>query len=388
MTHSLSTAPASADRSPRPPRPRPDLALLRAAGWDDGWHRHLDERAAADRPLAPGRVLRADRGSCEVLLAAGAVQAQWSAPLGRSVTADPAQTPAAGDWVLVDPGATAGGLPATVLEVLPRRTAVVRLQVGKASHGQVLAANADVVAVVEGLDPDPDTSRIERLLALAWASGATPAVVLTKADLVPDVQAMVEEVTRCAPGCPVWAVCTHDGYGLAPLQALLAGGSTIALLGASGVGKSTLLNVLAGQDLMHTQPLGAVGKGRHTTVTRELHLAPQGGALIDTPGMRSIGLSGAEDLDEVFPEVEALARRCRFDDCSHVVEPGCQVLAAVLDGSLPERRLTSYRKLLREQEFQASRVDARVAAQRAERWRQIRSGARQRQRIEGRRGRP
>ena len=139
---------------------------------------------------------------------------------------------------------------------------------------------------------------------------------------------------------------------------------------------------------MRTQELGAVQKGRHTTVTRELHLVPGGGALIDTPGMRSIGLSGAEDLDDVFPEVEALADRCRFRDCSHDVEPGCAVQAAVEDGTLSERRMTSYRKLLREQEFQAARVDQRVAAERAARWKQIRSGARERQRIEGRSSRP
>ena len=135
---------------------------------------------------------------------------------------------------------------------------------------------------------------------------------------------------------------------------------------------------------MRTQVLGTMNKGRHTTVTRELHLVPGGGALIDTPGMRSIGLSGAEDLDDVFPEVEALADRCRFRDCTHEVEPGCAVRAAVEDGTLSERRRQSYRKLLREQEFQAARVDQRVAAQRAQRWKQIRSGVRERQKIEGR----
>ncbi len=385
--------PADPDRPACAP---PRLALLHGAGWDDSWDDSWEDHVTATLhalptarpPLEPGRVLRADRGACEVLTGAGPLLVEWGARLARQVDDDPSSTPSAGDWVLVEPADPVLGTPPTVQDVLPRRTAVVRLQVGKSSHGQVLAANADVVAVVEAMHPDPDTGRIERLLALAWASGATPVVVLTKADLAADPQAVVDEMAESAPGVLVLATSTHDDVGLETLRDMLSRGQTIAFLGASGVGKSTLLNALAGREVMRTQELGTMNKGRHTTVTRELHLVPGGGALIDTPGMRSIGLSGAEDLDEVFPEVEALADRCRFRDCTHEVEPGCAVLAAVEDGTLSERRMQSYRKLLREQEFQAARVDARVAAQRAQRWKQLRSGVRERQKLEGRKGRP
>ncbi len=387
MTDSTSTP------GPARPEPRttPRLTLLRGAGWDDSWDDSWGRVPAVEataRPLQPGRVLRADRGACEVLLGTGPALVEWGARLARGVDADPSSTPSAGDWVLVDPGEPEVGVGASVQDVLPRRTAVVRLQVGKSSHSQVLAANADVVAVVEAMHPDPDTGRIERLLALAWASGATPVVVLTKADLAADPRSVVDQMSESAPGVLVLAVSTPEGTGLEPLRAMLSRGQTVALVGASGVGKSTLLNALAGREVMRTQELGVMSKGRHTTVTRELHLVPGGGALIDTPGMRSIGLSGAEDLDDVFPEVEALAERCRFGDCAHEVEPGCAVLAAVEEGTLSERRMASYRKLLREQEFQAARVDQRVAAQRAARWKQIRSGARERQKLEGRSSRP
>lgn len=369
--------------------PAPPLKLLLGAGWDDAWARAAmpsgpqpdAESVEVAHPLSPGRVLRADRGASEVVLDEGTVTAAWGPTLRRAVEADPVETPVAGDWVLVDPGGHCGCVEAVLVEVLPRRTAVVRLQAGRSSRGQVLAANADLVCVVEGLHPDPDTGRIERLLALAWASGATPAVVLTKADLVPDPRGVVQEVTGSAPGCPVWAVSTVDGSGLDPLRTVLSQGQTVALLGASGVGKSTLLNTLVGSEAMRTRALATVGKGRHTTVTRELHLVPGGGAVLDTPGMRSVGLLGGEDLVEVFPEVEELAADCRFDDCAHRVEPGCAVLAAVEDGTLSERRLRSYRKLLRELEFQASRVDARVAAQRAGRWRAVHREQRSRRRI-------
>jgi ribosome biogenesis GTPase len=226
----------------------------------------------------------------------------------------------------------------------------------------VLAANADTVLVVEGMVPDPDLGRLERLLALAWASGARPMVALTKADLVGVPQHLVEDVRAVAPGVEVIAVVAPSGTGLERLRALLGDRETIAVVGASGVGKSTLVNALLGADVMETRELAAANKGRHTTVSRELHLVPGGGALIDTPGLRGVGLAGGEGLDDVFAEVEELGEQCRFDDCAHTGEPGCAVLAAVDAGTLSERRLASYRKLLREQRWQASRTDARLRA--------------------------
>lgn len=342
------------------------LALL---GWDASRAAALELTRDAGTTLV-GRVCRADAGACDVLVpgpadAPDVVTAPWGAAVRRAHRTDPTAAPVAGDWVLLSPGPEVA-----VAEVLPRRTTVVRAQVDGSSRAQVLAANADVVAVVEGLAPDPDPGRLERLLALAWSSGAEPLVVLTKADLVADAAARAADAQALAPGATVLAVSTPDGVGLDPIRARLAAGATIALLGASGVGKSTLLNALVGGETMRTRGLRADGKGRHTTVTRELHLAPDGGAILDTPGMRTIGLAGADALEDVFPEVEALAADCRFADCAHDGEPGCAVLAAVASGDLPERRLASYRKLLREAQHQAARTDARLRAEMTAVWKQ------------------
>ncbi len=246
----------------------------------------------------------------------------FSGALLAAGAADPISTPCVGDWIAVrvwPDGRT------TAEWVLARRTAFVRAAVTPGvSHGQLLAANVDVAVVVEGLHPEPDLGRIERFLALAWESGASPLVVLTKADLVPDPDGMRAEVAAAAPGVEVVAVSATTGAGLVDVEPYIGLGRTLAFLGPSGAGKSTLTNALAGAPLMVTRELRADGKGRHTTVHRELVMLPGGALVIDTPGLRSVGLTDvAESLELVFAEVEALAEQCKFSDCVHETEPGC-----------------------------------------------------------------
>jgi ribosome biogenesis GTPase len=261
----------------------------------------------------------------------------------------------------------------TVEAVLPRRTALVRAVTAPGvAQGQVLAANADAVAVVEGLHPEPDVGRIERLLVLLWESGATPVVVLTKADLVTDADAVRREVAAAAPGVAVHAVSAVTGLGIDGVTPLVDAGRTLALVGRSGAGKSTLTNALAGAPIMATRETRRDGKGRHTTVRRELVRLPGGGMVIDTPGLRGIGLWDVdESVERVFTDIEEVADTCRFADCTHGGEPGCAVVAALDAGELTERRWASYRKLQREAAWIAARHDARLQAERAKAWRRI-----------------
>ncbi len=350
--------------------------LLPRLGFDDAWRAAFDASVTVDLrvPPFPARVTRTDRGACDVLAAVGPVRATWGADVVAAVAGSPHAVPSTGDWARVQAWPDGN---CTLEAVLPRRASLVRAQVSGNSAGQVLAANVDAVAVVEALCPDPDLARIERLMALAWSSGAPPRLVLTKGDLASDAADLAAEISeQVAIGCPVDVTVAHRGEGLDGLRSLLAGGATVALLGASGVGKSTLLNALLGHDVMRTQELGAVQKGRHTTVTRELHLGPDGGAVIDTPGLRSVGLQDGEGLAEVFADVDELAGSCRYADCAHDSEPGCAVRAAVDAGELPERRLASWRKLQREAAYQARRVDARLRAAELAIWKQRTRGFR------------
>ncbi|MDM7832372.1 ribosome small subunit-dependent GTPase A [Cellulomonas edaphi] len=316
------------------------------------------------------RVVRADKGSVLVVPEGGgeAVRAVLDrdglAPLddGRAV-------PTVGDWVLVD---EADGSP-HVRQVLTRSSALVRDSAGGTSREQVLAANVDIVLVVEHLDPDPDLGRVERLLTLAWRSGARPVVVLTKADLVPDAEAMTREVERAAIAVDVHPVSAATGDGLDPVRALLAPGVALVVVGPSGAGKSTLVNALAGRGVMATGDRRASdGRGRHTTTHRELVPLHGGAVLIDTPGIRGIGVvADADALDTTFADVAELVALCRFADCHHDGEPGCAVVAALESGDLDRRRYESWRKLVREAAYQARRADSHLAAQERARWKKV-----------------
>ncbi|MFI7589186.1 ribosome small subunit-dependent GTPase A [Spongisporangium articulatum] len=259
--------------------------------------------------------------------------------------------------------------PPFVEEVLPRRSLLKRADAGGSSQQQALAANVDVVAVVAAFDPVAKRSvhagRIERMLTLAWASGAEPVVLLTKADLHPDADEVAASLAA-RTACTVLPVSSRTGAGLDDVRGLLEGGRVVALLGPSGAGKSSLVNALADAETMAVQEVRGDGKGRHTTVTRELRRVA-GGAVIDGPGLRGAGLAGGEaddgSLDRAFADVAALAERCRFADCAHESEPGCAVRGAVAAGSLNPDRLAAWRKLQAESRWQERRRDARLASE-------------------------
>ncbi|MFB4287993.1 ribosome small subunit-dependent GTPase A [Nonomuraea sp. ATR24] len=350
-----------------------DLSLL---GWTASRAAELPDGAV------PGRVSRVDRGAAEVIAADGQHNARYGARVRRAAAQDPVALPCVGDWVALR------ALPEGRYEldgVLPRTTAFVRGGVSRDSRGglsgdgqgQVLAANVDIVFVAEPSMHSTDYAdlgRIERLVALAWESGGTPVVLVTKADLFEQgLDELLTDVRAAAPGVDVHAVSSLRGEGVELVRGYLDGSRTAVILGPSGAGKSTLVNALAGDGVMDTQQVRAAdGRGRHTTVHRELIPLPGGGLVIDTPGIRRVGLyEMSEGVDLVFADLEELASRCRFQDCGHDSEPGCAVLAAVDSGELPERRLQSWRKLQREAAWMAARTDARLRKDLQNRWKVI-----------------
>jgi ribosome biogenesis GTPase len=327
-----------------------------------GWNADVADAFApyAAQGLLPARVLRVDRGRCDAVTPRGVLRAD----ITPVATHDPARFLCTGDWAAV--GLDAKGV-YEVRALLPRRTAYYRGVSSKRSEGQVLAANADRALIAVSLAVELDLGRIERFTTLAWSGGTQPLVVLTKADLVDDPQTLThlrDDVTATAPGVQVHTVSALTGDGLDALRTLLAEGTTV-LVGQSGAGKSTLANALLGEERQQVRAArDSDGKGRHTTTTRDLLPLPGGGVLIDTPGVRGVALWDAGDgVGLAFADVEELAGSCRFHDCGHHSEPGCAVLAAIEDGSLPARRLESYRKLLRENARLAARADARLRAE-------------------------
>jgi ribosome biogenesis GTPase / thiamine phosphate phosphatase len=305
----------------------------------------------------PARVVSAQREQHTLWIEAGVVPASISGRLRHEAKAG--GLPVVGDWVSARLDAT--HTRASVQRVLPRKSMLARKRPGPTSELQLMAANLDVVLVVSALNQDFSPRRLERALALIWEGGAQPVVLLTKLDECPDPSRYLEEARAVALGVPVHAVSVLAGMGLEALDAYLRPASTVALIGSSGVGKSTLVNHCLGeQRAAISEARAADDKGRHTTTARELFLLPSGALLIDTPGMRELGLVDAEaGLPTAFADVDAFAARCRFGDCEHAGEPGCEVRAAVERGELETKRFAAYGKLQRELAYEASRRDDR-----------------------------
>ena len=347
-----------------------------------GWTKALAEAFVpfAAEGFVPARVVIQHRARFVLMGAEGEFSAETAGRFLHNTSTT--GLPVVGDWVAVAFKSTDSV--STIHAVLPRRSQFVRKAAGVVDKPQVVAANFDVVLLTTGLDTDFNLRRIERYLSAAWGTGAQPVVVLTKADLVENVAEMVAQVEAVALGAPVLAVSAPTGLGLERLRTFLTPGTTAVMLGMSGVGKSTLVNALAGEARQAVGEVRATdGRGRHTTTHRELVLLPGGALLLDTPGMRELGLwDPGEANAQTFEDVEALARECRFRDCSHVAEPGCAVQAALRSGALAPERLESYRKLDREGAFISRKEDPAASVAHRKLWASKAKTERRRRRAE------
>ncbi|HZZ88648.1 MAG TPA: ribosome small subunit-dependent GTPase A [Caulobacteraceae bacterium] len=338
--------------------------MIHSYGWSDALQRDFAPYAARD--LIPARIVVQQRGSYGLASEHGELTGQISGRLAHE--AESGGYPAVGDWVAI--AARPAEQAATIHAVLPRRTAFVRRAAHSDTTQQVVAANVDVALLVASMNADLNQRRLERYLATAWQSGASPVVVLTKADLAGDPQAEIDAAESVAFGAPVLAVSAVTGEGMEALAALLKLGETAVLVGSSGVGKSSLVNALAGERLMDTGGIREDdARGRHTTTHRELIRLPSGALILDTPGMRELGLLDADEgLTATFEDIEDIAGSCRFSDCRHGNEPGCAVREALETGELDPGRWKSFVKLQRELAFQARKEDARAREAHHKHW--------------------
>lgn len=345
-------------------------ATLEELGWNPFFSEHF---ASLHLPgTVPARVVSERRGSYQVCNQYGELSAEISGRMRYQATTED-QYPAVGDWVVIKPQMNESK--AVIHSILPRKSKFSRREAGTVANQQIVAANVDVVFIVNGLDGgrNLNVGRIERYLSLTWSGGALPVIILNKIDLCPDVDACIQDVEAAALGAPIYPVSATERIGLDALRKHLARGQTAAFLGSSGVGKSALINALLG---VQKQEVAGVResdrKGRHTTTRRDLVLLPGGGAVIDTPGMREIQMWTDEDRpQEAFKDVQTLAEACRFKDCQHQTEPGCAVKAAIRAGDLDIGRLQAFRKLQKELDHLARCQDHKARLERKARWRTV-----------------
>jgi len=315
-----------------------------------GYHGRFEALASMYPDDVPARIIAQERGLYRVVSQFGEKLAEVSGKFRYEADSN-SDYPAVGDFVMVDWNEVGGN--AVIHHVLQRKSCFIRKAAGE-RHEQVVAANIDTLFLCMSLNNDFNVRRLERYLTIGWDSGAVPVVVLTKSDLCTDLESKISEVESVAFGVDVLVTSSMDVDGEMQIRPYIAEGKTVAFLGSSGVGKSTLINRLLGEDRLETQALRNDDKGRHTTTHRELILLPSGGMVIDTPGMRELGMwDSAEGVETTFADIEELANRCRFSDCTHTSEPGCAVLSALEDGSLDPSRWNSYLKIKTELEYAA-----------------------------------
>jgi ribosome biogenesis GTPase len=349
------------------PHTNDNLYHLRKMGWSS--HFQAQWEPSSKDGVVPARVV----GVCKNSFRTSDGKDEWRAPLAGRLKHDAdGLYPATGDWVLM--------ADAVISRVLVRKNALSRgasgtrhKQADQPQREQVIAANLDTVFIVSGLDRDFNLRRIERYLTLVYNCGLTPAIILTKADLHRDPEPFASEVEAIAFGVPIHLVSASDDACLTALEPYLSFGRTITMVGSSGAGKSTLVNRLYGDTIQLTGAISTHGgKGKHTTTSRDLIRMPQGGMVIDNPGIREIAFWDVDQgIGTAFPDIEALGRECRFANCSHAHEPGCRVLEAVDEGEIPRDRLENYRKMKRELEYLAHRKHKSADRVEKERWKEV-----------------
>lgn len=337
-------------------------------GWSDFFARSFEPYCREGFTI--GRVAIEYRNTYVLYSEQGELSAEVAGKL-RHRASEPQDFPAVGDWVVIR--VREAEKQATIHAVLPRKSKFSRKIAGAKTEEQIVAANVDTVLLVSGLDGDFNLRRIERYLILAWESGANPVIVLNKADLCSNIEQRIAEVETIAFGVPLIVLSAAQNQGLDALTSYFQPGQTVALLGSSGVGKSTLTNQLKGETIQAVQPVRRGDRrGRHTTTHRELIVLPMGGSIIDTPGMREIQVwAGDEGLQETFADIEVLAQQCRFRNCQHGNEPGCALQQALDDGTLDESRFFSYQKLQRELHYLTRKQDQKASLAEKERWKKI-----------------